>query len=137
MINGVIQILIGDTAVKAAVGKNKGDAKYKVYPVYCPDPEQHPFIVAKITGKTPIECKEERATDFTYSFAVFVYGKNYEDVVVMDEAVEDALDKYEGTSDGVVFSEIRFVTMRDEGVNLEPGGNLYNRTILFEADVTA
>lgn len=136
MTEGIIYILINDTAIKAAVGKNKEDNKHKVYPVYCPTPEQHPFIVVKITGKTPIECMDSRATDFDYSFAVFAYAKTYQKVDELDIAIEDALDRYTGTAAGVDFQEIRFVTTRDEGVNLEPGGNLYCRVISFEAHVT-
>jgi len=135
MINGVIQLLVNDATVKSLVGKNKEDNKWKVYPVVCPQPEQHPYVILRITGRAPEYCKGEKPTDFTYSFNVWCYAKTYQLVNEIDDSITDLLSNYEGTSDGVVFKEIRFVTAKDEAVQIDSGDMLYARVLSFECDV--
>lgn len=130
MIEGVIKILITDTTIKSKIGKNKSDNKYKVYPVVCPQPEQHPYAVVRITGKNTEYCKDG-SKDFTYSFSVDAYAINYQNVSEISDAIEEALTGKEGTFEGVKFSEIRFVTLNDLAVDVS-GDILYLRRLIFE-----
>ena len=133
MTNGVIDILINDSLIQNVVGKDKKDDTYKVYPVLCPQPEQHPYIVIRINSEELIDCKEG-TNDSTYSFSVYCFGASYEKISDMSNAVKLALREYTGESDGVQFEEIRYVTMRDEGVEV-PGVILYSRVLTFDAHV--
>lgn len=134
MINGVIQLMIDDDRVSAAAGINKADTKPKIYPSYCPQPEQHPYYVLRITNKNPIECKGHSPTDFVYQFNVFAYAKSYEEVSEMSKAVELLLNNYEGTSDSIYFKQVRFVTLRDDAIDAA-GQILSVRILTYEAEV--
>lgn len=130
MIEGVIKILITDTTIQSKIGKNKSDNKYKVYPVVCPQKEEHPYIVIRVNSKSPEYCKDG-SKDFTYTFAVFAYAITYQLVNEISDAIEEALTGKEGTFEGVKFSEIRFVTLTDGAVDVS-GEILYLRTLIFE-----
>ena len=133
MLNGAIDILIADTALRALIGKDKQNDKYKVYAGICPQPEQHPYLVLRISSQEPIECKDI-TTDYNYSFAVYCYAGSYKAVSDISDAVKLALDLYSGTIGGVEFDSIRFSNLSDGGV--EVGANvLFTRTITFDAVV--
>lgn len=134
MINGVIQILIDDDRVATAAGVNKADNKTKIYPSYCPTPEESPYYVLRIAGKNPIECKGTAPTDFVYQFNVYAYAKNYEAVDEMSKSVELALNNYEGEKQGVTFKQIRFVTLRDDAVEVQ-STILSVRIMTYEAEI--
>jgi hypothetical protein len=134
MTNGIIDILTSDSLIQNAVGLDKDGDTYKVYPIICPQPEQHPYIVVRINSQEPIECMDGPASDSTFNFSVYCFGNSYEKISSMSDSVKIVLDRYNGTNDGVQFEEIRFVTLRDEGVDV--GGTiLYSRVLTFDAHV--
>ncbi len=133
MLQGVIDLLV-DSEVATLVGVNKADTKPKIYPNICPEQEQKKYMILRITGKAPWECKEARPTTFTYSFSVIFFTENYEDLDIIQEAVEVVLSKYEGQSKGIDFQEIRFVTCSDA---FEEKYQLHARVMNFDADVNA
>jgi hypothetical protein len=59
---------------------------------------------------------------------------SYKKMVDISNAVKSALDNYQGISDSVQFEEIRFVTLRDEGVDVA-GNVLFARVLTFFAHV--
>lgn len=131
MIQGVIELLV-NSEVATLVGRNKADTKPKIYPNVCPDQEQKKYMVLRITGKSPWDCKDVRPTTFTFSFSVIVFTENYEDLDLIQAATEEVLNKHEGTSKGVEFQEIRFVTCAD---SFEKDYQLHARIMSFDADV--
>lgn len=134
MTNGVIDILINDSTIQTLVGEDKQGDTYKVYAVLCPQPEQHPYIVIRINSEEPIECMDGPSSDSTYSFSVYCFGSSYEAISAISAAVKLVLNRYTGSADGVQFEEIRYVTMRDEGVEVA-GNVLYSRVLTFDAHV--
>lgn len=113
MIQGVTYILNNDATFQSNAGRNKANSKYKAYPVICPQPEEPPYSVVSLSGKSPFgECKGANET-FAYSFDVASFHKNFEQVVLLDMAVLDALVGKYGLFNGVTFQEIRFETTRD------------------------
>lgn len=114
MTQGITYILNNDSGFQTLVGQNKAATKYKAYPVVCPEPEETPYSVVFMTSKNPFgECKDA-ATTFAYSFDVFSYHNNFEDVVALDLAVVAALVGKTGAYNSVTFQQIRFETTRDE-----------------------
>jgi hypothetical protein len=134
MINGIIDILENNTIARNLVGKDKRNDQYKFYAVLVPQEEQHPYVAIRVNSKEPVDCKDTAPTDFTYQFSVYCYANTYKKSAEIANAIEIALNRYTGTADSVVFEEIRFVTLRDDGV--EVGGNiLYVRVLTFDAHV--
>jgi hypothetical protein len=133
MIDGIIKLLTDDSTIRALVGRNKALTKYKVYPVRCPETEQHPFITIWITSKIPYNCKTGRPTTFEYSFEVHSYAVTYDLVDQIDDAVADALDRQEGTYEGVEFQDIVFKSTKD--MFSDYAGGLYVRVSTFDATV--
>ena len=133
MLNGVIDILIADTNVRALIGKDKLSDKYKVYAGICPQPEQHPYLVLRIDGQEPLPCKEG-FTDSVYSFTVYCYAISYKTVSEISDAVKLALNQYSGSIGSVDFQWMRFTNLSDDGI--EVGGSLlFTRSVSFEAGV--
>jgi hypothetical protein len=93
MTNGVINILIDDSLIQSVVGMDKQEETYKVYPVLCHQPEQHPYIVIRINSEEPIDCKEG-TNDSIYSFSVYCFANSYEKISEMSNAVKLALKDY-------------------------------------------
>lgn len=119
MVKGIVDILKNDAGVQAIVGENKASDKYKVYPNVCPQPEKFPYIIVKLTGKEPIECKGMVPNMHNYRYDVMSFHKNYDECENLDNAVVDALSLPEGvtTSNGVEFVDIRHLTTVDQFVS--------------------
>jgi hypothetical protein len=133
MIQGVTYILENDATFGSIVGLNKAGTKYKVYPVVTPQDEEAPYAVVLLTGKSPFgQCKGSNDT-FEYSFDVYSYHKNFEQVVTLDEAVIDALVGKTGLYNGVTFQEIRFTNSRDEAYSVDY--KLFSRVSSFNVIV--
>lgn len=133
MVKGVTHILKNNSTVQGLIGQNARGDKYKVFPVVCPTPDVAPYLVVKMTGRAPIDCKGGAATTFIYSYDVYAFDRNYDTVVSIAEAVESALALSDGgTHNGVVFDEIRY-TNRSEGYDKEFG--LFAQISSFEAQV--
>lgn len=133
MVKGITHILKSNAGVQALIGQNAAGAKYKVYPTVCPAPEVAPFIVVKMTGRIPVDCKGGVATTFIYSYDVYAFDDNYDTSESIAEAVETALGLPNGgTHNTVVFDEIRY-TNRTDGYDEKYG--LYAHISSFEAQV--
>lgn len=89
MLKGPIAILEADAGVRALVGKNKADAKYKVFPVVSPQPENIPYVTAILTGKVKIG---KGGCGHAVTFDVRSYAKSYDEVEALDLACVAALD---------------------------------------------
>lgn len=130
MVKGIIYILINDNAVKTAVGKNKADDKWKVYPMVCPSQEEKKYITVQQTGKIPVECKTGGADSFDGTFDCVCWAKNYDDLEPLENAIRAALDnKASGTYNGVELDEIRYQNSVDKFSNEM---QLYARVVSFK-----
>lgn len=133
MLKGIIYILINAAAVALLIGNNKAGTKVKVYPGTCPEPEQDPYIITRITSAVDFALsKREAASSFTYGIDVYVYTRTYEQQDEITTAVRTALDKVRGSHGGIDFDEIRYVSFSD---GYEDTHHLYSRTINFECVV--
>ena len=116
MIQGIIHLLINDTAVQQIVGKNKGNNKYKVYPVvaYQEEVEQgKPFIVCAISDNKPTEGRCVSEKDYQ-DFDLYIYAEDYETIDSLSKAARLAIDGYKGIVNGVNLDSVRFKTWRDD-----------------------
>lgn len=131
MVKGITYILNNDADFQSKVGQNTRGTKYKVYPVVCTSPEEPPYSVVIQTGKTPHECKAQVPDEFTYTYDVYSFAKNYDDVGEINNAVIQALSQPEGGEyNGVKFQYIRFMN-ETEGYDSEQ--RLYSKISTFEA----
>ncbi|MEB3210267.1 MAG: hypothetical protein VKL39_02885 [Leptolyngbyaceae bacterium] len=130
MTTGIIQILINNNTVRSLVGLNKAGDKYKVYPLIVPQPEKHPYIVVRLIGRPPVECKDVSPSSFTPTVEVLCYHENYEGALALEEAVINALDNTTGTYGGVRINELRYSDTSEDFVNFDSNG-LYVRRPTF------
>ena len=136
MVKGITHILTNNATIQGLVGRNAADDKYKVYPVICPHPEKHPYIVVRSSGKVPFGQGKCADTTFTYSFEVHSFHKNYEDAEVLDNAVISALNLRDGgVFNGVEFAEIRPGTLGADGDYVSEYEGLFHKVSTFEAEV--
>lgn len=119
VVKAACEILNTDTDVQAILGRNKVDTKYKCYAGIVPQPERYPYSCVRLTSKVAIQCRGVRSTTFNGVFAVYCYHKNYEDVVDLANAVQEALDNKTGSYTGVTFKSITFADMQDGDYNSE------------------
>lgn len=135
MIKGVTYILETDAGFQTRVGQNAALTKYKVYPVIAPQTEIIPYSVVRMTYKELLHKGRtgSNRNSFEVSFTVNSYHKNYDDVDLLDQAVIQALVPFRGTSNGVTFGYIEFVSSMDDYV--EAYGGLYARMTTFKAQV--
>lgn len=133
MTQGITYILNNDATFQSLVGLNAAGVKYKAYPVVCPQPEQAPYSVVLLTGKTPFGVCKDANTTYAYSFDVISFDKNFEEVVSLDEAVVSALDGKTGTYNSVAFNDIRHETTRDGDYSNEY--HVFSRVSSFTAIV--
>lgn len=135
MLQGVIGILINDTAVKAQVGLNQAGSRYKVYPVACPQPQDDPYIVLTIIlGSNFDRCKDGSGNVDDTPFDVYCYAKSYEAVDGLFNAVRNAIDQYKGTSNGIKFQTIYIDDYRD-GWDKDAGDGLFVRIATYRARI--
>jgi hypothetical protein len=135
MIKGITYILETDATFQTRVGYNVALTKYKVYPVIAPQTENIPYSVVRMTDKTLLHKGRsgDNRNSFEVTFTVHSYHKNYDDVDILDQAVIQALVPFRGTSNGVSFGYIEFVSSSDDYV--EAYGGLYVRLTSFKAQV--
>lgn len=132
MIQGLIKVLIDNVGVQNAVGRNKANSRWKVYPVACPQPEDDPYIVLTIT-KADITLGKDCDANLDYpSVDVYCYGKNYAKIDELFNSVRDAIHTYSGTSEGYVFSGVHLDDYRDGWVS---DVNLYVRIATYKSMV--
>lgn len=129
LVKAACEILNTDTDVRAILGRNKVDTKYKCYAGIVPQPERYPYSCVRLTSKIPVLCRGTRSTTFNAGFAVYCYHKNYEDVVNLASAVQEALDNKTGTYGGVNFKPITYGEMQDGDYNREFG--VHCRIVFF------
>jgi hypothetical protein len=135
VVKGITYILTNNAGVRAAVGRNNADNKYKAYPVICPQPETWPYSVVRQSGRVPFgECKQGQGTMYEYTYDVFSFHKNYEEAEALDNAVVTALKGVDGTHNGVEFTEeIRHLNTVDGDFVIDPG--LYVKISSFQTVV--
>ena len=111
MINAVTYILENDATVQSLVGGNSRNNKHKVFPVIMPQSEVEPYIVVKLSGKSPMG----RDCGYMYSITVVSYHTSYDDVSALNQAVINALTNHsKGTVNGVDFGGLDFIDESDE-----------------------
>lgn len=115
MIQSVIQVLIGNAGVQTAIGRNRGNTKYKIFPVYADEKEEPPFTVASITGNNPNYCKDLPSRMDEVSFRLVTYSKEYSQMDTIDNALRFAIDGFRGESAGINIS-VRLVNQQDSQV---------------------
>jgi len=113
MIQSVIQVLIGNAGVQTVIGRNRGNTKYKIFPVYADEKEEPPFTVASITGNNPNYCKDLPSRMDEVSFRLVTYSKEYYQMDTIDNALRFAIDGYKGTSADITLQGVRLVNQQD------------------------
>jgi hypothetical protein len=132
MIQGPIDILIADSGVQSAVGRNTAATKYKVYWAIAPDTEQPPYVVLQIVGNTPTGHKDDPSSLDQVQFAALSYALSPEEVDEVDIAVRAALEVQRVTSGGYYFHRIYFNTQQDgydSNAKLPYRGSIYTAMV--------
>jgi len=132
MTEGIIDLLVNDTAVQTLVGRNAADTKYKVYPLATPQGERPPYITVQMTNRTAIPCKGGRPTAFIDQCNVNIYTVNYQEGIALSRVCADAVDDEAYSGLDYSLPEIR-VSDENEGWIDVDGLGLYVRTLVLEA----
>ena len=130
VIKSACYILNTDADFQAIIGQNKSMTKYKAYAGICPQPEEYPYSVVRLTAKPPLQCKGTRSSTFNGSFSVHCFHRNYDDVVALCNAVVDALDSKNGTFNGYKFQRISYVDQLDGEYQVQY--KIHQRIVVFE-----
>jgi hypothetical protein len=112
MIQGIIRVLVDSTAVSSSVGDGS-NGRPKIFPVTAPKDTPAPYIAVFETARVPIRCKGTKATEYTFTANVAIYGKDYPDISKIADAVENAIDSKTGEHEGITFKDIRYETRQD------------------------
>jgi Protein of unknown function (DUF3168) len=135
MIKGPIHILKEDATVAGLVGENQAGEKAKVYPVFVPQGEKHPYIVVRQTGKVIQVKNGQNGKEFACTIDVYSYEESYDAVEALDLAVVEALTGIQpGTFNAVEIHMINHENTQDQHVD-EPK-QLYVKVSSFSLYVT-
>lgn len=113
MIQGVIEILSDNVDLVALVGMNKAATKPKIYWVVCPDQEQAPYVILRISGNNPNQVKNQVSSVDSVSFEAYTYGTSPEQTDEIDTALRFAAEGRNITTDTVFFQRIFCVGQSD------------------------
>lgn len=116
MILGAIELMLNDNTLKTAVGKNKADDTWKIYPIACPQTEVIPYITCGITSAEPIQCKGVGGQPDDETFDVIVWDEDYERLDLIGRRVIDVLNNATGevyTGQTIIFNQLTFLTHKD------------------------
>lgn len=107
MTSGLIQILIADSDVQAAVGQDVND-KYKVYPIVAPQKTDQLYVTVQKQGNDPILSKDCFSTLDTSSYELHVWSKKgFRETEVVHEICRVALETgTEVVTDACTFRKI-------------------------------
>lgn len=105
MIGKVIHgILDADATYSALIGSDGGSVK--VYPVKAPQAISKPYAVYHVISRIEDQNKDERGF-ITYNVQVDHYSDDFDELVSLDDAAINALNRYSGTINSVNVSSIR------------------------------
>lgn len=113
MIGGAITLMLADTTLRDAVGRNKANSTWKIYPIACPQEELIPYITCGITSADPILCKGLGGQPEDETFDVIVWDEDYERLDLIGRRVIDVLNNAIGTAGIVTFKRLTFLTHKD------------------------
>jgi hypothetical protein len=132
MIQSVIQKLVNDAAVKAAVGLNKAGSRYKVFPIVADQDEELPYTVAAITGNEPYKCKDGAGVLDRVDFQLITFSKEYAQMDGIDNAIRFCLDRQKWTLENIPV-DAWFTNHKDQW---DQGKQCYARVSDYSANVT-
>lgn len=101
--DGLFAVLSGNTGVNALVGTDPS----RIYPVLAPESPTYPYIVYHDISEVVPNAMGSGTTDIVrrrYQFDC--YGETDTDCRTLAAAVIAALDRYQGTSSGVVIQDV-------------------------------
>lgn len=108
MIGGAITLMLADTTLRDAVGRNKANSTWKIYPIACPQEELIPYITCGITSADPVQCKGVGGQPDEETFDVIVWDEDYERLDAIGRRVIQVLNNATGT-----FKRMTFITHKD------------------------
>jgi hypothetical protein len=135
MTSGIIEILIENAGVQAAVGQDTL-GQYKVYPVQAPQNVPTPYVVVAESALRPTLSKGD-ASELDYpKYDVLVYSTDFHQTELIQQACRNAIDNGAGfiTDAGVTFDSIYMVDRKDLFQQAQgEGGGLYVKLGVYEA----
>lgn len=107
MIQAVISLMISNGGVTALVdGEN-------IYPVVATERVKKPYVTVRRTGVVSQIVKGLPSDDDRTQFAVAAYSEVYQDALNILVAIRAAIDQHTGSSTGVNFDRIWYVSSQD------------------------
>lgn len=126
MVDAATYILRTNATVQGLVGtKTPTDVSSyaKIFPVVAPSEEKAPYIIVRLSGKTP----QGKNCDFEYSVDVISCATSYDSVTALNEAAVNALTgQAQGTVNGVSFGYLNIANEVDGAFERE--GYVYTKT---------
>lgn len=109
MILQMINLMLADATLTTAVGRNKANTAYKIYPIACPQEELSPYITCGLTGAEPILCKGVGGQPNEESVDVVAWSENYEELDTIGRRVIEVLNNAVGGT----IKRLTFLTHKD------------------------
>ena len=103
--------MLADTTLRDAVGRNKANTTWKIYPVATPQQEDIPYITCGLTAADPIQCKGVGGQPDEESFDVIVWDEDYERLDLIGRRVIEVLNN--ALAGATPYRRITFITHKD------------------------
>ena len=130
MVNAFTYILENSSSVQALVGLRVGGSAsdYKVFPVVVFESETAPYIVVRLSGRSPLA----KGCGYNYSVDVICYATSYDAVNALSAACKTAIEATaSATINGVDFGSAFLVNEADGDYLKEHG--LYSKISTYES----
>lgn len=129
MVNAITYILENNATVQGLVGVRTSSATdYKVFPVVVFESETAPYVVVRLSGRTPMG----KNCGYVYSVDVISYATSYDAVNALSAANKTAIEgTASATINSVVFRSAYLVNEVDGDFIKEFG--LYSKISTFES----
>lgn len=113
MISGLVTLLTGDATVRTEVGAAAKGGGYKIYPIVAEQDEQKPYVTLRRISGFPNFGKNEPSDKDQLRFNIAAYADTYKKCLDILAACRAVLENYKGTSSGVVFLNVWYVSSED------------------------
>lgn len=113
MILGAITLMLADATLRNAVGRNRANTTWKIFPVGSPQEELEPYVICGLTSADPIQCKGVGGQPEDETFDVIVWDVDYQRMDMIGRRVIDILNNAVGTAGPVTFKRLTFLTHKD------------------------
>ena len=120
----IYEILSDDAPVGALIGN-------RIYPNVAMQGSEFPFAVYQVTGDSPTDIKDGVSPLDENAISVMCFSQTYEEASDIADAVRPALDRVDGTYEGVELQGIQYLSYNDDFDVKDDDDGVYVKSLNF------